>query len=80
MRAWSIIVKETPEEVIIADVGTTHMSVTNDAEAVVEYMLKNGTIKPGMRLLYYDSTGSLYELKFDEKGFAGFALGPGRRK
>jgi hypothetical protein len=73
MKCRFIIEEETPERLVIADVGHAQMSVTNDAEAVVEYLLRQGTIRPGVRLLYYDSEGRLDELKFDARGFVGFA-------
>ena len=65
MRAKFIVEENSPERVVIADVGTTHMSVTNDAEAVVEYLLWKGVIKPGIRLFYHDSTGRRDELLFN---------------
>jgi len=65
MRAKFIVEENTTERVVIADVGTTHMSITNDAEAVVEYLLWKGVIKPGIRLFYHDSTGRRDELLFN---------------
>jgi len=74
MRARFIVEEATPERVVISDVGTTQTSVTNDAEAVVEYLLWKGVIKPGMRLFYHDSTGRRDELLFNKEGFVDFNL------
>jgi len=76
MRARFIVEEATPERVVISDVGTTQTSVTNDAEAVVEYLLNHGIVKPGQRLFYYDSEGNRDELLFNDKGFIDFNLNP----
>ncbi len=60
---------------IIKDVGHgNHLSVTNDAEDVVKEVAL--MMKPGQKLLYYDSDGNLDELKIENGEFAGFAPGP----
>lgn len=77
LRASYRIEEQTDEKVVIRDVGRDCMSVTNDAEAVVRDLQRNGMLD-GRRLFYYDSDGRLDELKHDGKGiFRGFA--PGRR-
>lgn len=64
----------------IRDVGPwgTRMSVTNDAEHVVEELWQNGAIqRGGGRLFYYDTEGTLDEILVSPDGrFAGFAPGP----
>lgn len=52
------------------------MSVTNDAESVVCYLMRTGVIHVGMRLEYYDSDGELDEIRFDANGFVGFEILP----
>lgn len=75
-RAKYMIERTLPDQVVIADIGTSHMSVTNDAEAVVRELYQKGILK-AQRLMYYDSTGRLDELKHDGCGrFTGFAPGP----
>jgi hypothetical protein len=54
------------------------VSVTNDAENVVAMLLRRGTLRPGQRLLYFDTDGNLDELLVRDGRFAGFAPGPGR--
>lgn len=76
VRARYIIDKEDEKTVVIADVGTTQMSVTNDAEAVVRDLHERGALR-GRRLFYYDSEGRLDELVHDGRGvFVNFAPGP----
>lgn len=65
------------ERVVITDLDGP-VSVTNDAEAVVAQLLEKGTIKPGGRLFYYDTSGDLDELAYDAGGFTGFRPGPSR--
>mgnify|MGYP001613578477 FL=1 len=63
---------------VILDCGpwTEFPTITNDAERVVEDLVKAGRLKPGMRLMYYDSEGALDELRIYNGRFAGFAPGP----
>jgi hypothetical protein len=77
LRAQYRIEEQTEEKIVIRDVGRDCMSVTNDAEAVVRDLQRNGMLD-GRRLFYYDSEGQIDELKHDGNGvFRGFA--PGRR-
>ncbi len=80
-RAKYMVEQVTPHKVVISDIGTTHTSVTNDAENVVKELHQKGILK-AHRLFYYDSTGRLDELRHDGHGrFTGFAPGPkGRPK
>ena len=77
-RARYRIELQTDEVLFIKDVGADGMSVTNDAEAVVRDLHRNGMLGE-RQLLYQDSLGSVDEIKHDGKGsFQGFA--PGRKK
>ena len=49
-RSRYIVEQEEPGRVIISDVGTVHMSVTNDAEARVLALILNDEKKRGMEL------------------------------
>ena len=53
-----------------------HLTITNDAEYVVETLCRTGTLKPGERLFYYDSCDELGEIVVQDGKFAGFAPGP----
>lgn len=64
------------DPLVIRDVGVECMSVTNDAEAVVEDLAAKGLLPPGRRLFYYDSDGQLDELLVKDGRFAGFRAGP----
>lgn len=73
MKARFIVEREDSSRMIISDVGSTSMSITNDAEAVVHELHKQGLGK--RKLFYYDSEGKLDELLHDGKGnFIGFGL------
>ena len=65
------------EPLVIRDVGPwdQHPSVTNDAEAVVEDLVRSGRLPEGRRLFYYDSEGQRDEIKIKDGRFAGFAPG-----
>ena len=65
------VIASSPKCVIIRDVGpwSEYMTVTNDAERVVE-LLVGGL--GGRRLFYLDSEGELGELKIDNGRFSGF--------
>jgi len=69
-----IVVEDTPEKLVIKDVGPwdVHKSITNDAEGVVERL---AIILKGRRLMVIDSEGELGELLVDHDfgQFAGFA-------
>jgi len=67
--------------VVIRDLGPwdRYLSVTNDAEAVVDDIVTSGRLCPGQRILYYDSDGQLDELLVEGGRFAGFAQGPRAR-
>ena len=56
-----------PHLLIIRDVGgDLNRTVTNDVEAVVAELRQNGLLEPGMQLLYYDSTGALDGIAWED--------------
>lgn len=71
---WNVE-KATDTELVIRDIGPWNQcyTVTNDAETVVHRLINEGTLKPGQRLLYFDSDGELDELLVKDGKFAGFA-------
>lgn len=74
VRANYSIVEVTNTRLVIRDTGPwdINMSVTNDAEAVVESLLPR---LGGRRLFYFDSMGDWGELLVKNGRFAGW--GPG---
>jgi len=69
-RARYCIVDDGPEVLVIEDIGHEVMSVTNDAEAIVEELAER---LRGRRLEYYDSDGRRDQLLVANGKFAGFA-------
>lgn len=69
------IVANVPDKAIaIVDLNRGRMSITNDAEAVVDWLTGRQFLSPGKRLVYRDSDGRWDELKHDGAGrFLGFA-------
>jgi hypothetical protein len=65
------------EPLVIQDVGPwdRHLTVTNDAEWVVEQLVREGHLPPGRRLFYIDTDGQKDELLVKDGRFAGFAPG-----
>lgn len=77
MRAKYQIEKRTARSVVIRDVGGPRdMSVTNDAENVVQDLYLKGMLPEGVQLYYYDSDGRLDQLKVSGGVFVDFAPGP----
>ena len=66
------------EPLVIQDVGPwdRHLTITNDAEWVVEQLVADDQLPPGRRLFYIDSEGQKDELLVKDGRFAGFARGP----
>lgn len=87
---FSLVYNECNEtQIVIRDANNGGKTITNDAEAVVAYLMQNG-LTPGIhRMFYYDTEGDRSELLFDARGFKGFVtarndvtvmkLEPGRR-
>lgn len=71
------IINRTDKFIYIVDCALEFqcMSVTNDAEAVVEELYKLGMLKDNQRIFYKDTVGCIDEIKHDGKGlFMGFNL------
>lgn len=60
---------------VIKDIGpwNKHLTITNDAEGVVQRLAQQGHLPAGRRLFYYDSEGELSEILVRDGFFAGFA-------
>ena len=56
------------------------MSITNNAEAVVDLLVRQGYVDNGRRLLYYDTHGDLDEMVIVNGKFDSFALARHPRK
>ena len=68
--------ESTPEILVIRDLGPWNRvgTITNDAEGVVERLVRAGQLPSGRRLLYYDSDGDKDEIRVKDGQFAGFVL------
>ncbi|MBW7932157.1 MAG: hypothetical protein H3C62_00820 [Gemmatimonadaceae bacterium] len=77
-RARFTIVGKHAGVLTIRDIGpwSTHPTVTNDAEHVVQSLVASGDLADGERLLYVDSEGRLDEIVIYGRQFAGFKPGP----
>ena len=76
MRSNFIIIDDESDKSVltIRDVGgPLQLTVTNDAEAVVEFLATGGLLANGRKLNYYDSDGQLDQLLVENGKFAGFA-------
>lgn len=76
-RAHWIVEEQHDTFIVIRDVGPwdRHLTVTNDAEGVVDQLLRSGTLRNGKRLFCYDSSGEFDELLVIGGRFAGFLPG-----
>lgn len=68
------------DPLMIKDLGPwdKHPTITNDVEAVVDDLVRQGLLPEGRRLFYYDSEGNRDEILVVGGKFAGFKPGPGR--
>jgi len=76
-RANYSIVRSDAQQIVIRDEGPwdRHLTITNDAEAIVAGLHESGSLR-GRKLLYYDSDGQLDELVHEGGRFVRFAPGP----
>lgn len=80
MRCKFEILRADLETVLIEDLNGP-VSVTNDAEAVIKHLHKEGRLRKDTMVLYIDSQGNCDTLEHDGKGkFTGFDFGtPSKR-
>jgi hypothetical protein len=71
MRAHFKITHDAPGIMAIEDMAGDHMSITNDAEAVVKYLHKYFNLDD-RRLIYRDTAGDWDELNHSGVTFLGF--------
>ena len=74
MRSNYKILQDNNEKLIIRDIGpwNRYLTVTNDAENVVDDLVKLGFSFENKRLLYYDSMGILSEILIKDNRFFDF--------
>lgn len=70
---WKVLTN-CDAEVVIKDLNTSSMSVTNDAENVVFDLYDRGALWHGKRLLYFDSNGDLDEIVHEHGRFVDFRI------
>lgn len=68
-RAHYSVLRVAPQFVVIRDCDDGHMSITNDAEAVVREV---NSLHPGRRIFYYDTDHRCDELVHKDGFFTGF--------
>ncbi len=73
---YEIIQDEPGQPLVIADCNLGHMSLTNDAEAVVAELHACGYLPDSRTLLYYDSGGDLGMILHCAGDFIGFSPPP----
>lgn len=78
MKCNFTILSNTTDKIVLQDLGPWDMykTITNDAEAVVEYLYKSGRlVPPTKQIVYQDSDGEWTELYHDSNGkFDGFGF------
>ena len=74
MRASYRVLEDTPGSILIQDEGVG-MSITNDAEAVIEHLIQRGLVTPSKIVLYQDTEGNVDKLLHDGQKFIGFDFG-----
>lgn len=73
---FEVVARESNNErLVIQDLDNGGVSVTNDAEAVIGFLVASGHLGAHQRLFYYDTEGDLDELRHDGRKFLGFGLG-----
>ena len=74
-RANYMIVEDKPgHPLVIRDIGpwAHYLTITNDAESVVEELFQSARLPHARRLFYFDSDGDLDEIVIRDGKFAGF--------
>lgn len=69
------IVQNTDALLLLRDLGPwdEFYTITNAAENLVKYLVREGILKPGQRLQYYDSENELTEIIIKFGKFGGFS-------
>lgn len=67
LKSEFIVESESPQSIILRDIGQKCRSLTNDIENVVSWLYENNKLD-GRRLFYYDSVGELTEAIHDNRG------------
>jgi len=78
MRAKIHIVESTDDYILIKDMYNLHapsMTITNDAEAVVEHLFEQQLVGPSTRIFYIDTDCRVDELLHKYSAFDGFKFG-----
>ena len=72
---YSIIKNDPKQSLYIKDIGPwdLYLSVTNDAEQVIQELVELGQLPTGRRLYCIDSMNIMGELLIKDGKFAGFA-------
>jgi len=75
---YTIVEDVQGNPLVIRDIGpwNQYVAVTNNAEDVVEELVKHGKLPDGRRLFYYDTEGQLDELLVKDGRFDGFVFAP----
>lgn len=68
------VVAADSDSITIRDLGPwdKFMTVTNAPEDAITRLIDSGVLHDGQRLLYYDSSGDLDEIVWDNATFRGF--------
>jgi hypothetical protein len=77
MRATFTVVENTKKYILLKDeaITTGTMSITNDAEDVVDFLFENNLIGPSTRIFYIDTDDRVDELLHAYGKFDGFKFG-----
>jgi hypothetical protein len=79
MKAQFMFADGAPEGfVAIMDINQSAMSITNDAEAVVEHLVRTGRLKSTDILIYRDTDGQWDQLVHKDGKFVDFCMVSGR--
>lgn len=72
------IVSSNEHSITLQDCGDHrhNLTITNDAEGVIQRLAEGGHLAGGRRVLYHNSMGLLSELLHDGERFAGFECDP----
>ncbi|QGY06211.1 hypothetical protein MMSR116_15790 [Methylobacterium mesophilicum SR1.6/6] len=66
-------VEDLLDVVLVVDLDRGGRSVSNDASGVIDDLRKAGLIRPGVPVVYRDSSGTWDQLRVKDGKFAGFS-------
>jgi len=77
--SYSVVYRAPDKGILVLRDLDQGVSITNDAENLIQHLSSRGEIYRDTSVLYYDTQGTLDYILHDGERFLGFSPGPRRR-